>query len=242
MGVEVVALRESTSGSWTVSFADGTEQVADVVVCTLPFTVLREVALEATLSDVKRRCIDDLGYGTNAKLLLPFSRRFWRDAGDSGLAITDLFQEGWDSSMMQGLDGGAFATFRGGNAGVAVVAGSTADRGAELLAQLEQLWPGCSASLAGDAVREAWPDDPWVRGSYSCYRVGQWTTIGGAEPEPVGTLLFAGEHTSYLFQGYMNGAAQSGADAAADVIAITSGVARRARVPRACRRRARRSS
>ena len=47
---------------------------------------------------------------------------------------------------------------------------------------------------------------------------------------PVGNLFFAGEHCSYDFQGYMNGAAQSGADAAKAVMAEVSGSAKAARL------------
>jgi monoamine oxidase len=68
-----------------------------------------------------------------------------------------------------------------------------------------------------------WPTHPWTKASYSCYKPGQWTTIAGAESEPVGNLYFAGEHCSYDFQGYMNGAAQSGLDTARAVMAKLSG-------------------
>ena len=68
-----------------------------------------------------------------------------------------------------------------------------------------------------------WPTFPWTKASYSCYKPGQWTTIAGAEGLPVGNLFFAGEHCSYDFQGYMNGAAQSGADTAKAVMAKVSG-------------------
>jgi len=239
LGVEIQAIEAEPDGTWTLRFAGGRAPVrAQVVVCTLPFSVLRGLDLDAMgLAGVKRTCVETLGHGTNAKLGLPFARRFWRDAGDSGLVYTDLFQEGWDAAMMQGLDGGGFASFRGGAAGLAVGQGTVAERGAELLAQLEQLWPGCGAHLAGEPWRADWPSDPWVRGSYSCYTVGQWTGIGGAEAEPVGSLLFAGEHTSYAFQGYMNGAAQSGLDAAEDVMDLLGGARRRARPVRAGRRR-----
>jgi monoamine oxidase len=40
---------------------------------------------------------------------------------------------------------------------------------------------------------------------------------------PVGNLFFAGEHCSYDFQGYMNGAAQSGLDTAKAIMARLSG-------------------
>ena len=54
-------------------------------------------------------------------------------------------------------------------------------------------------------VRFHWPSHPWTRGSYACYQVGQWTTIGGAEGERVGNLHFAGEHCSLRAQGFMEG-------------------------------------
>ncbi|MBK8608608.1 MAG: FAD-dependent oxidoreductase [Chitinophagaceae bacterium] len=56
--------------------------------------------------------------------------------------------------------------------------------------------------------------------SYACYKPGQWTTIGGAEIEPVGNLLFAGEHCSSDFQGYMNGGAETGRRAAAELMKL----------------------
>ena len=64
-----------------------------------------------------------------------------------------------------------------------------------------------------------WAGHPWTRGSYSYWAVGQYTTIAGAEREAVGTCHFAGEHTSIDFQGYLNGAVESGQRAAAEIIA-----------------------
>ena len=88
---------------------------------------------------------------------------------------------------------------------------------------------GATRARTDKVSRFHWPTFPWTRGSYSCYKPGQWTTIAGAESLPVGNLFFAGEHCSYDFQGYMNGAAQSGADAAVAVMGRLSG-ARAARL------------
>lgn len=54
------------------------------------------------------------------------------------------------------------------------------------------------------------------RGSYSCPWPGYFTGSCGLEAEPVDHLYFAGEHTNsfYWAQGFMEGAAQSGLDAA----------------------------
>jgi len=69
------------------------------------------------------------------------------------------------------------------------------------------------------AVRFHWPTFEWTKGSYACYLPGQWTRFGGAEGERVGNLHFCGEHTSVDFQGYMEGAAESGERAAAEILA-----------------------
>ncbi|MBP7677224.1 MAG: FAD-dependent oxidoreductase, partial [Thermoanaerobaculia bacterium] len=53
----------------------------------------------------------------------------------------------------------------------------------------------------------------------ACYRVGQITSFGGAESEREGGVFFAGEHTSSDFQGFMEGACESGERAAREVLA-----------------------
>jgi monoamine oxidase len=55
-------------------------------------------------------------------------------------------------------------------------------------------------------------------GSYSYWRVGQYTLFAGVEKQPSGQCYFAGEHCSTDFQGFMEGGAQEGARAAEEVI------------------------
>jgi monoamine oxidase len=83
------------------------------------------------------------------------------------------------------------------------------------------VFPGAraAASFAGGDYRahlEHWPSNPLSLGSYTCYQPGQFTTIAGLEGQPAGNLLFAGEHANsfYVWQGFMEGAALSGLDAA----------------------------
>ena len=66
----------------------------------------------------------------------------------------------------------------------------------------------------------SWSDNKFTRGSYSCPLVGQYTTLLQAAPTPElrGRLLFAGEHTSGDFAGFMNGAVQSGNRAAKEIL------------------------
>ena len=65
-----------------------------------------------------------------------------------------------------------------------------------------------------------WPEYKFVRGSYTCPLVGQFTTLleVAGEPELDGRLIFAGEHTAGELSGFMNGGVQSGNRAAQEII------------------------
>jgi monoamine oxidase len=65
-----------------------------------------------------------------------------------------------------------------------------------------------------------WPEYKFTRGSYTCPLVGQYTTLlkVAGKPELDGRLIFAGEHTSGEFSGFMNGAVQSGNRAAKEIL------------------------
>src|SRR5262249_11540737 len=88
------------SGGHTLGFAGRPAVRADIVLLCLPFTKLRQVSLQVELPAVKRKAIGTLGYGTNAKLLLGYSRPVWRDEGLNGDSYTDRgYQNSWDNSF-----------------------------------------------------------------------------------------------------------------------------------------------
>lgn len=195
----------------------------DSVVLTLPFTMLREVDLRVPLPEVKRKAIATLGYGMNAKVLAGFSKRKWRELGYGGNTLSDEpFQLCWDNAGLQPSKQGGITFYSGGAPGLEAGKGTAREALARYLPGLERAYPGSTSFLNGKVSRFHWPTHSFTKASYACYRPGQWTTIGGSEGESVGNLHFAGEHTSVDFQGYMNGGAQSGADAAKAVLASVS--------------------
>ena len=184
---------------------------ADIVVLCIPFSILRHIDLRVPLPPVKRLAIDTLGYGTNAKVMVGVQSRLWRGQGRSGYAFTDeAFQNGWDNSQQQPGTAGGFTFYLGGDTGLSSGQGSALDQAARFLPGAERVFPGMLDQFTGTAIRFHWPTYPLTLGSYACYRPGQWTEIAGSEGLPVKNLLFAGEHCSYDFQGYMNGGAQTG--------------------------------
>lgn len=192
----------------------------DHVVLAIPFSVLRLIQLDVPLSDLKKRIIEELGYGTNAKLTGQFKTRVWReDQRKSGAATTDLpLQQVWDSSIGQPGERGILTNFLGGQAGVDVGDVDEEQYYTGILADLEAVFPGVSdAYRPGTARRMHWPSYEHTLGSYTCYRPGQWS-FWEQEGVREGNLHFCGEHTSVDFQGWMEGAAETGALVAAELI------------------------
>jgi monoamine oxidase len=190
------------------------------IVFAVPFSVLREVDLsELELSDDKRTMIDTLGYGTNAKVMAGFSSKPWRETHmASGALTSDLgVQQTWETSIGQGGTHGVLTNFLGGMQGLASEAGTPDAWIQGVLPDLETVWPGITPTYTGTAVRMHWPTVPTMKGSYACYHPGQWA-FWGTEGEREGNVHFCGEHTSLDFQGFMEGAAETGALVAAEIL------------------------
>lgn len=192
---------------------------ADMVIMTLPFTLLRKVDMRVDLPKYKKKAIAELGYGTNAKVLVGMKQRVWRTQGYQGDIFTDeAFQLAWDNSQLQPGTAGGLTLYSGGRAGIEVGKATPLQQADRLMAGFEKAFPGANALRNGKVERFHWPSFPYSKASYACYKPGQWTTIAGAEFKPVGKLFFAGEHCSYDFQGYMNGGAETGRRAAEGVL------------------------
>lgn len=196
------------------------EVVADHVVLALPFRLLRECTLEA-LSPDKKALVDTLGFGTNAKVMGGFSRAVWKtDHGQTGSLTTDArVQQTWDSSIGQAGDSAILTNFLGGETGLLAGDGTAEQWFTSVLPDLERVWPGAEAAYtAGSAVRMHWPTYAFTKMSYTCYLPGQWATWA-TEGEREGNLHFCGESCSLDFQGWMEGAAETGGLVAAEILA-----------------------
>lgn len=199
----------------------GFETDADHVVLAVPFSVLREIDLSAVkLSPVKRTVIRELGYGTASKLAAAFARRTWRRNLYTG-EVMDETRRLWDGALKAlkpNTEYGLLTAMIGGKAGTASGTGAADATFQALLPELERLFPGITEDyVAGSAVRAHWPSSPYSLGSNSCYLPGQWA-LQGSEAQREGNLHFCGEHCSLDFQGRLEGAAETGAMAAGEII------------------------
>jgi monoamine oxidase len=234
-GARLVAIRQTSDGRVGLTFDGAPERVFDRAIVTLPFSILRGLDLSAAgFDERKMTAIRTLGYGANAKLVVQFSHRFWNARGPwhalgTGEVTTDLpFQSTWDTSAAQPGVPGLITNYTGEaerlfapTAPYATSRGTLAvDRYARsFAAQFERVIPGAVGAYTGRAILSASFADPLLGGSYSLWSPGQYTAFAGYEYVRQGNVHFAGEHTSLTYQGFMEGAAATGAMAARDVLA-----------------------
>jgi monoamine oxidase len=226
---ELVEIKRLDGGAYQLSFDGdgGTSRVkASRVVLALPFAVMRESVdySGAGFDPVKTMAIEQQGMGTNSKLNVQFSNRRWHALDADGSTYTDAgYQSSWEASRAQPGRAGILVEYTGGTIGKDFGGASAGERAKRFLGQLEPVLPGVPAAFNGRAVLDYWTGRPFTRGSYAYYRVGQMTAFAGVEGKPSGNCHFAGEQTSYTFQGYMEGAVKSGERAAGEVVAALGG-------------------
>lgn len=224
-GTVLEAIDSLSDGRYRVALRSGHstfERTYERILLALPFTLLRQVQLNVDLPPVKQSSINTSTYGTNSKLTTAYQEKIWRTRYNStGNVYSDLgFQSTWESAESRYIPGpGLMTQFVGGTQGVVIGAATAQTHAQELNAQLELVFPGISSvAMPSQAIRSYWPGDPFTRGSYLCYRPGEWTQFYGVEGERVGNIFFAGEHTSLEYQGWMEGGCDSGEVAAMEIL------------------------
>jgi monoamine oxidase len=225
-GAELTSIKRNSDGTYQLSFHSSSipDVTAARVVLALPFSILRTINYsKAGFSKLKDTAIQELGMGTNSKLHLQFNTRHWNTLGCNGETFADTgYQNTWEVTRAQAGTAGILVDYTGGKIGASFGIGTPQDRARQFLGQLEPVLSGITARWNGRATVDFWSAYPWTKGSYSYWKVGQYTKFAGVEREREGRALnchFAGEHTSVDFQGYLNGAVETGQRAATEVIA-----------------------
>ena len=224
-GSQLTAIRVTAGGRWELTFRQGLSTktiTADRVVLALPFSILRASVnfSRAGWERLKEVAVREQGMGTNSKLHVQFKSRPWRAQGYNGETFSDRgYQNSWEVTRAQSGASGILVNYTGGNVGASFGSGTPQSRAQQFLAQAEPVLPGITKAYNGRAAIDFWPGYEWTRGSYSYWKVGQYTKFAGMEGRRQGTCHFAGEHTSVDFQGYLNGAVETGQRAASEILA-----------------------
>jgi monoamine oxidase len=191
---------------------------ADYCVAAMPASTLRDVVFQPALRDDQQRAISTLQYGPATRMLLQFARPFWRARGQKRAFGTNLpIGAVWDGSEDQSGPQAILTLLAGGRASneLQEIVASEGDRG--VVRRLQ--WLGKPTSLVASRAI-SWEHDSWSHGGYAFFHPGFDPELRAWLARPAGRVVFAGEHTSTEWQGYMNGAIESGMRAAAEIRAM----------------------
>lgn len=227
LGTEVLGVAQHPAGV-RVAVRGQAGRVAELeatfAVVAVPATVVRQLTFDPPLPDLQHEAFARLKYGRAVRTLLQFDRPFWRRRGQPRAISTDSdIGTLWDGNEEQRGRAGILSLLAGGSAADATRRRLAEAGPAGLVADLA--WLGAArARLLEHAVVD-WSTDPWVRGGYAYFDPAYRPEWRPWLARPAGRVFFAGEHTSEAWQGYLDGAVQSGYRAAAEVdLATTAGL------------------
>jgi len=224
------AMARRSDGRYELHLTGSAPFLADFVILAMPFTTLRLVDLSrAGLSDHMTGAIQNLGMGTDGKLLLQYDERFrsfhtpfgpW----SGGMDHTGPNMQTWASSTDEPGNDGLLTIYVGGRSGAStfsakIVHGPAPERLVnDALGWVNDAVPGTAAHFNGRSWVDWWTGDPWTRGSYAAFTPGQMTRYWHGTGKAEGKVHFAGEQSSTYSQGFLNGGVESGDRTAVEVM------------------------
>jgi monoamine oxidase len=210
---------EHSDGGVVVT-ADVLEVRARSAIVAIPPTLCGRIAYDPPLPGYRDQLTQRMPQGTVIKLMAVYDEPFWRAQGLSGEATSDAGPAKlvFDNTPPTGAPGVLVGFLEGARAREYGRLAAPERREA-VLGGIARLF-GDRAASPSRFIERSWADEEWTRGCYGCYMpTGGWTQFGPALRAPIGPIHWAGAETATVWNGYMDGAVQSGERAAAEVLA-----------------------
>jgi monoamine oxidase len=180
-----------------------------VAVLAVPPTTWSAITFKPDFDHARRT----LQHGPAVKFMSRYDREFWKDTRLAPSTKWDELGSVWEGTDNQGTSPDFCLTVYSG--------GPLVLPAARYPTQLAVVYP---TGTPTDERFVDWPSTPFILTGYGVPAPGQVTTISPRQLVPHGRRIwFAGEQTSSGFFGYMEGALQSGARAARDIVSFWAG-------------------
>jgi monoamine oxidase len=194
---------------------------ADYAVLAVPLPALGKIGMTPALTDLELRALKDINYGWRDQMLLKFKKPVWGASRMSGEVFSD---KGLGMLWVEpALKGGAnlLVNLSGDNARLMQAFG---DRQMidQVLIRFDRAYPGAREFFQGYELRR-YGKDPLAGGAYLAYGPGEISQYWRLWEQPLGRVVFAGEHTDALYPGTLEGALRSGQRAALQVQDLAAG-------------------
>lgn len=195
-----------------VHCADGQIYTADKLICTIPTYAVSKINWNPVLPEAMLHAIQELQYARINKHAVLFENRFWKD--ESFDMITDMpGHYFYHATKNQASTKGALISYSIGDK-AAMFANQSKEANADMVCQsLRAAFPDIKSQIR-EQVNYYWGASKYSFGAYAMYGKGQWNRLWPELSRDLSRIDFAGEHLSENWQGFMEGALETGRDAA----------------------------
>ena len=218
LGRRVTAITCGGHGA-EVHCADGAAYSARHVVCSLPFGVLRGIAVDPPFAGRQGEAIRSLGSQPVTQVYLAHRSRFWERDGHRPSMFTDG-PAGMVAASRNGEDPDEVTSFTawamGWNAR-RLDSLPEAEAGRLVLDAIEAVRPAAKGELQFTGLK-SWGRDPFARGGWAWFGPGEINRFAAEMGRPHGPIRLCGEHLARTARG-MEGAMESGERAAREILA-----------------------
>jgi len=195
--------------------SDGTVYAGDKLICTAPAFAVTQIDWRPGLPPSMYDALESLQYSRINKNAVVFDRRIWDDEAFD--LITDLpGHYFYHATKNQRAETGVLVCYTIGDKAQVMANQSAEVRNSIIAATLSERFP-CAKDHIIDQTLYYWGDDKYSRGAYAIYGKGQYLSMFPAMNKGHLHTIFAGEHLSDAWGGFMEGALETGM-AAADQI------------------------
>ena len=201
------------------------------VIVAVPPPQRQAIQFDPPLPPAHQALLQRTAMGGMTKILVRYSRPFWREQGLNGLGIGDRpwLELTADSGPPEGQPA-VLASFVAGERALRLAALPAAERRVLILRDLVAYW-GPEAGSPLELVEQPWNSEAWTGGAFTSFPApGSWTSHAclaaadnededsGPAPARHGRIWWAGSEASPRWPGYFEGAIEAG-ERAATVVA-----------------------
>ena len=213
---KVVKAIQSFERGVEVHCANGSSFLADYVVVTLPFSVLRNIEITPNLPGLQSEAVNKLNYTSVTQIRFTVDKPFWENDGYPPRMWTDSPLE----SMFPVRDSEgkiqSFVCWVNGKRAQKLDLMSETELEPFVRLQLSQIRPGIEKNMKIEKVT-SWGKDPYSLGAYSYFAPGQIRRFQKVMAKPWQRIHFAGEHTAIVSPG-MESALESAERVAQEIV------------------------
>ena len=201
LGENVMSI-EDQGDSVRVACSSGESFQAPFVVCSTPFSKVRDISISPALTGVQRQAVKTLPYMRNTLIFLVPKRPFWEADG--------LSPAMWTNGLLGSVMAQRFADDPDEVTGLVVNSrGWAADRLDRLgpadaqevvIREIERLRPAAKGALEAGGFHSWWLD-PHNAGDWAIFAPGQVQGLLPTMAQPHGRIHFCGEHTGTTHRG-----------------------------------------